>query len=189
MESALIVSANEKAIRSALQLLQDEGIAQADSAQSGSSARKQMSEQDYELLLVIAPLSDESAEAFAADAAEHTAVSVLLLVDGTSEEETEARMLPYGVPVLGRPVSKRLLSKVLHLLEAESNRLKGMQQENVRLHKKIDDSRIINRAKAILTEYLNMTEPQAHKYLERQAMELRVTKLEVAKRLLSTYEN
>ena len=170
-------------------MLQSEGLVHIDSAVSAGSARSCLSEQDYDLLLVVSPLSDESAEVFAADAAEHTAAGILLLVDGAAEEETEARMLPCGVPVLGRPVSRRLLSKVLRLLTAETNRLRVMQQENVRLHKKIDDSRIISRAKAILTEYLNMTEPQAHKYLERQAMELRVTKLEVAKRLLSTYEN
>ncbi len=171
------------------QLLQSGNAVRTDSAAGAAEARRCMGERSYDLILVNAPLADEPAEAFAAEAAENTASGVLLLVEGDAEEETEARMMPYGVMVLGKPVSKRLLSKALHLLEAATNRLKGIRQENVRLHKKIDDSRIINRAKAILIEYLNMTEPQAHKYLERQAMELRVPKIEVAKRLLSTYEN
>ena len=68
-------------------------------------------------------------------------------------------------------------------------RLGGVQKENVRLKKQIDDIRLINRAKCILMEYLSMTEPQAHRYLEKQAMDLRITKAEVAKSLLSTYEN
>ena len=51
-----------------------------------------------------------------------------------------------------------------------------------------DDIRIINRAKYILMEYLSMTEPQAHKYLEKQAMDMRLTKIEVAENLLSTYD-
>ena len=67
--------------------------------------------------------------------------------------------------------------------------LGGVQKENVRLKKQIDDIRLINRAKYILMEYLSMTEAQAHRYLEKQAMDMRVTKAEVAKSILSTYEN
>ena len=70
-----------------------------------------------------------------------------------------------------------------------NGRIRSIQNENIRLQRKIDDTRLINRAKGILIEYLSMTEPQAHKYLERQAMDLRISKTEVAKRLLSTYEN
>ena len=67
--------------------------------------------------------------------------------------------------------------------------LGGVQKENVRLKKQIDDIRLINRAKYILMEYLSMTEAQAHRYLEKQAMDMRVTKAEIAKSILSTYEN
>ena len=59
----------------------------------------------------------------------------------------------------------------------------------MRLKKQIDDIRLINRAKYILMEYLSMTEAQAHRYLEKQAMDMRITKAEVAKSILSTYEN
>ena len=57
------------------------------------------------------------------------------------------------------------------------------------LQKKIEDGNIINRAKAILMEYLSMSEAQAHKYLEKQSMDLRLPKIEVAKNLLSTYDS
>ena len=65
----------------------------------------------------------------------------------------------------------------------------SLQKENYKLHKKVEDSRIINRAKCILMEYLSMSEAQAHKYIEKQAMDLRLTRLEVAKNLLSTYDS
>jgi response regulator NasT len=34
-----------------------------------------------------------------------------------------------------------------------------------------------------------MSEEQAHRYLEKQAMDLRTSKLEVAKQVIRTYEN
>ena len=64
----------------------------------------------------------------------------------------------------------------------------GLQSENERLKVKISEIRLIDRAKCILIQYLNMSEPQAHRYIEKQAMDLRVTKKEIAENILKTYE-
>ena len=53
----------------------------------------------------------------------------------------------------------------------------------------VEDMKIINRAKFLLISCLNMTEVQAHRYLEKQAMDQRESKLEVAKQVIRTYEN
>ncbi|WP_334294967.1 ANTAR domain-containing protein [Terrisporobacter hibernicus] len=39
-----------------------------------------------------------------------------------------------------------------------------------------------------MIQYLKMSEEQSHKYIEKQAMDLRITKVEVAKNILKTYE-
>lgn len=64
-----------------------------------------------------------------------------------------------------------------------------LQKENGKLQKKIDDLALIARAKRVLEKTLGMSEAQAHRYIEKQAMDLRVPKSEVAGRILSTYEN
>ena len=48
--------------------------------------------------------------------------------------------------------------------------------------------RLIDRAKCVLIQYLTMTEPQAHRYIEKQAMDTRTTRREVAQQILRTYE-
>ena len=106
-----------------------------------------------------------------------------------SEKDLESKSEKYGSFVISKPVDENILKKSLHFLRAMRQKLGGVQKENVKLKKQIDNIRLINRAKYILMEYLSMTEPQAHRYLEKQAMDLRITKAEVAKRLLSTYEN
>ena len=73
-------------------------------------------------------------------------------------------------------------------MEAAEYRMQRIQQENEELRQQMDETRIISRAKSVLIRYLSMTEPQAHRYLEKQAMDLRITKLEAARRLLSTYD-
>ena len=47
---------------------------------------------------------------------------------------------------------------------------------------------LINHAKEVLMAR-GMTEPQAHRYIEQQAMDLRMTKREIAGEIIRTYEN
>ena len=41
----------------------------------------------------------------------------------------------------------------------------------------------------VLIEYLKLTEPQAHRYIEKQAMDLGLTRRQVALNILKTYES
>jgi response regulator NasT len=52
-----------------------------------------------------------------------------------------------------------------------------------------EEEEIINRAKTTLMEYLGFTEPQAHRYIEKHAMDMRVTKMEIARNILKIYES
>ena len=67
--------------------------------------------------------------------------------------------------------------------------MQSMQSENRRLVQKLEDIRVVDRAKCMLISYLSMSESEAHKYIEKQAMDKRLTKREIAERILKTYEN
>ena len=64
-----------------------------------------------------------------------------------------------------------------------------LQRENVKLQQKIEEIRLVDRAKCCLIQYLNMTEAQAHRHIEKQAMDTRRTRREVAEGILQTYES
>ncbi|MEE0868610.1 MAG: ANTAR domain-containing protein, partial [Ruminococcus sp.] len=68
-------------------------------------------------------------------------------------------------------------------------RMLCVTEENENLRQMVEDMKIINRAKFLLISCLNMSETQAHRYLEKQAMDLRISKLQVAKQVIQTYEN
>jgi response regulator NasT len=53
---------------------------------------------------------------------------------------------------------------------------------------KIADIKLIDRAKFVLAEYLNLTEAEAHRYIQKNAMDRRVRQTEIAKDILRTYE-
>ena len=46
----------------------------------------------------------------------------------------------------------------------------------------------MDRAKCVLIQYLGMTEEQAHRQIEKQAMDTRQTKAAIARAILATYE-
>ena len=52
-----------------------------------------------------------------------------------------------------------------------------------------EEIKLVNRAKSCLMQYLKFSEPQAHRYIEKQAMDTRRTRKDVAKHILSIYEN
>ena len=93
-----------------------------------------------------------------------------------------------GVIVIAKPLRKQIFYQSLKFINASRKRLLGLQNENIKLHKRLEEMRTINRAKFALMQYLNFTETQAHRYLEKQAMDMRCTKLEVALSVLKTYE-
>ena len=47
--------------------------------------------------------------------------------------------------------------------------------------------RLVNRAKLILINELKMSEPDAHHYIEKQAMDRCVSKREIAEEIIKTY--
>lgn len=189
MNSILIITSDEKSV-GLLRKLISEGVCEVtDSASDVKEGLKMLSERSYDLVIINAPVGGGSALDAAANIVQSTGAFVLLIVKNELEEEIQEKAACYGIVTLGKPLGKAMFYKTLHIMDALKNRISGIERENEKLHKKIEDTRLINRAKGILMEYLSMTEMQAHKYLERQAMDLRVTKAEVARRLLSTYES
>jgi response regulator NasT len=66
--------------------------------------------------------------------------------------------------------------------------LQEMQKENRELRLKIEDIRIIDRAKCVLISRLNLSEEEAHRAIEKQAMDMRTPKRAIAEGILKTYE-
>jgi len=78
-----------------------------------------------------------------------------------------------------------------HILELAIDtqiELQEVQKENRVLKQKIEDIRIIDRAKCILISRLNLSEEQAHRAIEKQAMDMRASKRVIAEDILKTYE-
>lgn len=185
MELILLVSGSEKANQSLAQFLRGSDEAgRILNALSGAEARRLLLENDVDLLIVNAPLPDEFGHDLALNAAQTTAAGVLMLAKTEIAEAVADKVEPDGVLVLPKPLNRAMFFQSLRLLRAARNRLTGLQHENKKLQRKIDEIRIVDRAKCILIECCGMTEPDAHAYIEKTAMDRRITKVQAARDIL-----
>ena len=186
--SVLLASASAKFMDSVLPLLPERSFSPITKAPDVSSARRCLLERSYDLLIINAPLPDEFGTNFAIDICQGTQTGVLLLVRAEQYPDVTARVCQSGVLTLQKPTSPALFSSTLQLLCATRARLRRMEQKTATLEEKMAEIRLVNRAKWVLIEQLKMTENEAHKFIERQAMDRCVTLRTIAENILATYK-
>ena len=129
--------------------------------------------------ILLPPLSAEAVQS-AAEALARRGVAVLC-VGVRPPEESGAVQLP-------SPVSSAVLLQTLAFALEMRARLHALEGENERLKAALGDFKLIDRAKCALIQYLGMTEKDAHRFIEKQAMDRRVPRREVALDILKAYE-
>lgn len=152
------------------------------------AAAAALGREEIDLWILHAPDADKAFRRLALKAAADTSAGVLcLLREGASPaivEELECG----GVPVLCQPFTKQPFVQAVRLSLIGRWRLQALRKEKEKLQDKLSEMRLIHRAKCTLIDVLHLTEPQAHRYIEKQAMDRRISRLEVAEGILKTYE-
>ena len=184
--SVLLVSASEKFNRSLRALLPEETFVTVVMATDVGAARRLLLGRRFDLLLVNAPLPDEFGDRFAQSVSLDGETGVLLFVKAEQYDEISLSLLRFGVLTLAKPASPHAVSQALRLLCATRERLRAARERNEALEKKMEEVRLVSRAKAALSARYGMTEADAHRYIEKQAMDRCLTRREVAQEILGS---
>lgn len=126
-------------------------------------------------------ISGGASAAAAIDAAERSSSAILLLTDDTA---LPRRCIRAGV-MTAHPDE---LAVVLPSLLATAERLRTLRDKTSSLQQRLDDSRIVARAKLLLISRLGMSEGDAHRYIEKTAMDSCLPRRDVAEGIIRTYE-
>lgn len=187
MERILLVTQSEKRREQFIRLVSEQ--VQADFCCAGTSgeAWRLMTEHAFALILILAPLPDEFGVNLAKAAARTTA-GVILVGKGYQLEEVRRRLGTEGVFAFQSEMGRTMFGYALTLMLAVHRRLAGAAPQTEQLQKKIRDIRLVDRAKCLLIQYAGMTEPEAHKYIEKLAMDSRISRREAAQSVLDHYE-
>lgn len=183
----LVAGANDKTFALLQTLLPGSSYDPPLRAGSAGEAKRMALDYAVDIAILNAPMRDEFSTQLALDLARDN-VGVLLLVPGESFDGVRDQMEDEGVMALAKPLTRQTLEMGLHMITALRGKLLQMDRRNRALQEKMTDIRTINRAKWLLIEQLRMTESEAHYYIERQAMDTRLSRREVAENIIRSYD-
>ena len=89
--------------------------------------------------------------------------------------------------VLPKPTTVGAVSQGLDWMRSVRERLRKNERKTVDIQEKMEEIRLVNRAKWLLIEQLKMPEADAHRFIEKQAMNLGVSKRKMAENVIQMY--
>lgn len=185
----MVVSSSDKGSEFITKMLDPVRYDSVTIVKNAGEARRSLINGEFDTLIINTPLTDEFGHELALYASESSVSGIILIVKSQIFDEISSRVESHGVISVAKPLSASIFHQTLSMVYASQERLRGMKKENDNLRSKIDELKLINRAKCVLIEYLNMSEPAAHRYIEKQAMDMRATKIQVAEKILKMYED
>ena len=185
--SILIVSATDKFTSAFADLLPETRYSPVHTAASVNAAERILAEKTFDFVIINAPLPDDIGVRFAIDTSTSKQSAVLLLVKSDVHAGIHDKVAEYGVFTLSKPTSKPTMIHALNWMESARERLKQFEKKSLSIKEKMAEIRLVNKAKWILISELKMNEPDAHRYIEKQAMDRCITKQTIAEEIIKTY--
>ena len=186
MNRTIIISSSSEDASTIETILKNENYKNIIHAKSGGEARRLISSEiNYELIIINTPLSDEFGLDLALMVSESTSSEIIMLCELDIADEIISKIADSNIHVTPKQSNK---NKLIYSIRSTNSNRPIIDKENSELLSKIDEIRLINNAKCTLIQYLKFTEPQAHRYIEKQAMNNRQRRQDIAKKILDTYK-
>ncbi len=131
---------------------------QGSQAVTGAEARRKTSLVDYQAVLLAGRVPDENTVELAEGLAESGVKGVMIVVDRVDLADTHEALDGTGVTILSKPLTKEALTQSIKLVVRVSSGPAG----------------IFEKAKLMLMQQKNWTEPQAHRYIQKLSMDKRM---------------
>lgn len=186
--SVLVVSAADNFNSALKDLLPESKYHPVHTVSNISTAKRIVAERVFDYVIVNSPLPDDNGTHFAVDVCAGKGTVVLLFVRNDVYAQVFNKVAEHGVFVLPKPTTKPTTIQALDWMASARERLRRFEKKSLSIEEKMEEIRLVNRAKWLLIDELKMSEPDAHRYIEKQAMDRCVSKREVAEEIIKTYE-
>ena len=113
-------------------------------------------------------------------------IAPVLMLTAFSQKELVDRARDAGVMAyVVKPFTIGDLVPAIEIAISRHTQMKSLADEVADLHERLETRKIIDRAKGILMKALNLSEPEAFSWIQRAAMDRRLTMKEVANAVIS----
>ena len=114
------------------------------------------------------------------------AIAPVLMLTAFSQKELVDRARDAGVMAyVVKPFTISDLVPAIEIAVSRHSQMRSLADEVADLHERLETRKVIDRAKGILMKALNLTEPEAFSWIQRAAMDRRITMKEVAEAVIS----
>jgi two-component system, response regulator PdtaR len=114
------------------------------------------------------------------------AIAPVLMLTAFSQRELVDRARDAGVMAyVVKPFTISDLVPAIEIAISRHTQMRSLTDEVADLHDRLETRKVIDRAKGILMKALNLTEPEAFSWIQRAAMDRRITMKEVAEAVIS----
>lgn len=185
--SVLVISSSENFNAALESLLPVSHFQPVQYAGSISAGKRLANQRDFDLVIINSPLPDDIGSSFAIDISAANGTAVLLIVRSDILENLREKLIGAGVFALTKPLSAQMFAQALEWMMTVRERLRKAETKTLSIEEKMEEIRVVNRAKWLLITELKMEEPQAHRYIEKQAMDRCISKRDVAEEIIRTY--
>ncbi|MEY3168990.1 MAG: hypothetical protein RL421_233 [Actinomycetota bacterium] len=180
----ILVAEDETLIRMDLvEMLGEAGYNVVAQASNGQEAIELVNEHkpDLAILDVKMPILD------GISAAEQIiSISPVLILTAFSQKDLVERARDAGaMAYVVKPFTINDLLPAIEISISRHKQMKSLEAEVADLHDRLETRKIIDRAKGILMKALNLSEPEAFSWIQRAAMDRRITMKEVAEAVIN----
>ena len=119
-------------------------------------------------------------------AEEIISVAPVLVLTAFSQRELVDRARDAGVMAyVVKPFSINDLIPAIEIAISRHRQMKSLEEEVADIYERLETRKLIDRAKGILMKALNLTEPQAFSWIQKTAMDRRISMNEVAQAVIN----
>ena len=156
-------------------------------AKSISEAQRNVAEREYDFVIINAPLGDDLGVRFAIDRSKERGSVTLLLIQGEYLDDAYNKLSPYGIYTLPKPLSRQSMINALRWMRTTCEKVKTAEKKTTSIEDKMQEIRLVNRAKLLLISHKGYEEPDAHRHIEKSAMDRCVQKSVIAQEIIDKY--
>ena len=185
--SVLVVSAVENFHSAMTSMLPEASFQPIVKVQTVAEAQRAVAERSFDFVIINAPLKDDLGMRFAVDCSTSHNSLVLFLISNEIHGDVYAKVAAHGVFTLPKPMNKQSMDNALRWLMTTKRKLSGVEKKKTKIEDKMEEIRLVNKAKWLLISNEGLLEPEAHRYLEKEAMDRCITKKELCEEIIKKY--
>lgn len=185
--SVLVVSSASSFCKAMASMLPKVSFQPPVSVPTIAAARRAVAERGFDFVIINAPVKDDLGLRFAIDSSTSHHALVLLLIPNEIHGDVYAKVGEYGVFTLPKPMGKQAMDNALRWLLTAKRKLSGAEKKTTKMEDKMEEIRLVNKAKWLLISKEGMLEPEAHHFLEKEAMDRCISKKAVAEEIIRKY--